>query len=56
MTLKRDEADAWFSKHGDSARGKVQKYWPGWLEKPSRPVIQPDDGVKTVDELQQGRG
>lgn len=51
VTLKRDEADAWFSAHGNSVRGKVEKYWPKWLEKPNRPEIQPKDGVKTVDEL-----
>ena len=51
VTLKRDEADAWFSAHGDSVRSKVEAYWPKWLEKPNRPVIQPEDGVKTVDEL-----
>jgi hypothetical protein len=37
--------------HGDSVRSKVEAYWPKWLEKPNRPVIQPEDGVKTVDEL-----
>jgi len=55
VTLKRDEADAWFASNGNSVREKIEKYWPRWLEKPDRPMIPPEDGVKTVEELK-GRG
>ena len=55
VTLKRAEADIWFSANVKSVRGKVEKYWPRWLDKPNRQVVQSEDGVKTVDELQEGR-
>ncbi len=56
VTLKSDEADVWFSTNAKSVRQKVEAYWPKWLEKLDRPVIEPEDGVKDVDELRKGKG
>jgi hypothetical protein len=48
LTLKQAEADAWFASHGSSVMDKITKYWPAWLEKGDRPVIQPEHGVASL--------